>query len=1193
MVVIFRKKRWLRAAVLVVLASLAFVLLYPGSGGSVPPPQTIGRDQVFSAADLGAGGFTSTRLNQTSPVAGGGALALAATVPAGQGQYVSETIKADFPFSALGLHWLAQNPAGAKVTAEVRFSRDGSAWDDWRMVPVDDQELPDHVASTGSAGETIGELVYTDAARYYQYRLNLTANPAGQSPEIARVTASYIDAKGYSEPPLSLAALSRLPAKALAFLTPSRSDATPAIITRSQWGANESWMTWTHEYAPVKKEIIHHTVTSNSDPDPAATVRSIYYYHAVSLDWGDIGYNYLIDQQGRIYEGRSGGPGVIGGHAIGWNTGSVGVSALGNYDQVDINSAMYAAFVDLMSTLAVTNNINPNGSDYFVHYANDGHGNYTIPTGGNPSNFLGHRDTFSTACPGQYLYARLPQFRNEAALRFNPYEVNTPFLEKWNALSGAPGAATGDAYDIPGGRAQNFASGRLLYDQASTNVYWVVGGILAEYDAHGGSGGFLGMPTSDEYAYGVGRAHDFAGGKIYYSSITGAHYVMGAILSKYLAEGGPDRLGFPVTDEIDAPGAGGAREADFQVGRIYWDVDHGAHMIYGGVMGKYLEQGGPGALGIPIADEHDVTGVAGARQSDLASGWFIYWSAATGPHTLLGDFVAELAEWGGPAGYLGLPTSDAVAVPTGFVQDFQSGIITRDGSAHTHVTYGAIAAKYRQLGGAAGALGVATADEAGAPGVSGARESDFVNGRIYWSPATNATGIYGAILARYIQLGASTSVGIPIADEHDVAGVAGARQSDFQIGSIYWSAGTGAWEAYGAIASDWYSLGGPAGGLGLPVSGEIAAGSGRESDFQYGRIYWSAGTGAHAVYGAILSKYLEAGGPVSSLGLPTADEFAYGAGRRSDFAGGFIYWDASVGASIFADTPITEVTSTSSYEVRDGNGTLLASLGAGQLSWAQYNGTLYNFQGPSSGRVGTSYLRMSPTGGGVMQVTSYHDHPAWNPALDDNTFRGAIEVRWSPASSSLWVVNDLPLEQYLDGIAETSSGEAAEYLKTMAVASRSYAYWHLTHGGKYGSGEIFHLKNSRNGNGDDQQYKGYGLEVRFPDLVTAVSGTAGQVVKYGGSVAMTSYFSNSDGRTRSAEEAWSISSWPWLASVADPDCDGMTLSGHGVGLSGYGARARADRGNTFTQILTYYYSGTTVAPADTSGNIRIAIEPVV
>ena len=77
------------------------------------------------------------------------------------------------------------------------------------------------------------------------------------------------------------------------------------IISRAAWGADENLMTWTPEYRTVRKFVVHHTATSNGDLDPAATVRAIYYYHAVTRGWGDIGYNYLIDAQGRIYEGRT------------------------------------------------------------------------------------------------------------------------------------------------------------------------------------------------------------------------------------------------------------------------------------------------------------------------------------------------------------------------------------------------------------------------------------------------------------------------------------------------------------------------------------------------------------------------------------------------------------------------------------------------------------------------------------------------------------------------------------------------------------------------------------------------------------------------------------------------------------------------------------------------------------------------
>ncbi len=289
--------------------------------------------------------------------------------------------------------------------------------------------------------------------------------------------------------------------------------------------------------------------------------------------------------------------------------------------------------------------------------------------------------------------------------------------------------------------------------------------------------------------------------------------------------------------------------------------------------------------------------------------------------------------------------------------------------------------------------------------------------------------------------------------------------------------------------------------------------------------------------------------------------------------------------------PSATVTASSSFNINDGAGALLTTLPAGQKATVTYAGGSY-FVSTTTGYTHTdqSYIRMSPAdASGIMQVTSYHDIPAWNPGLDDNLFRGAIEVRYSNVSNAVWVVNELPLEMYLRGIGETSPGSPADYYKVMTVAARGYAYYHITHGGKYGSNEIFQLKNSRNGNGDDQDYQGYGLEERFPDLVSAVTATTGQVVTYNGAPAITTYFSNSDGRTRSAQEVWGVTDWPWLASVPDPDCDGMVLAGHGVGLSAYGAEKRAERGDGFAAILGYYYSGTSIGTVDTSANIRIAI----
>ncbi|MBU2595550.1 N-acetylmuramoyl-L-alanine amidase, partial [Patescibacteria group bacterium] len=105
-------------------------------------------------------------------------------------------------------------------------------------------------------------------------------------------------------------------------------------------------MTWAPEYVRPNKIIIHHTASGNNPPDPAAVMRSIYYYHAVSLGWGDIGYNYLFDQYGNMYEGRAGGNMVVGAHAYGQNYGSVGLSVIGNFVNTDITSSALTSLID-------------------------------------------------------------------------------------------------------------------------------------------------------------------------------------------------------------------------------------------------------------------------------------------------------------------------------------------------------------------------------------------------------------------------------------------------------------------------------------------------------------------------------------------------------------------------------------------------------------------------------------------------------------------------------------------------------------------------------------------------------------------------------------------------------------------------------------------------------------------------------
>lgn len=233
-------------------------------------------------------------------------------------------------------------------------------------------------------------------------------------------------------------------------------------------------------------------------------------------------------------------------------------------------------------------------------------------------------------------------------------------------------------------------------------------------------------------------------------------------------------------------------------------------------------------------------------------------------------------------------------------------------------------------------------------------------------------------------------------------------------------------------------------------------------------------------------------------------------------------------------------------------------------------------------------LRVMPGSGESLALLGYTDLN-WNKSVNLNRFRGSLELVLSAKTGKLWVVNQLSVEEYIAGVSEASADAPTEHLKVMADIARSYAWWHLERGGRH-AGEPFHLKNSRAGNGDDQIYQGYLAETRLPRYASAARGTAGEVVTFNGQPVITPYSTRASGRTLSPSEAgWKVD-WPWVVSVPDPDTAGMSRLGHGVGLSGYGSRKRAERGSSHQDILKYYFPGTGLGSVDSSrATIRIAI----
>jgi len=181
----------------------------------------------------------------------------------------------------------------------------------------------------------------------------------------------------------------------------------PVIYSRAQWGANEKIRGKSSlHYGDVHAGFVHHTVNANdyTRAEVPGLLRSIYAYHVLSRGWSDIGYNYLIDRFGRIWEGRYGGVDrpVVGAHTLGYNDDSFGASAIGNYQITKPSQAMIQAYATLFAWKLSLHGVTASSKSQYV-------------TSRWFQAINGHRDAESTLCPGQYLYNRLPDIRRMAA----------------------------------------------------------------------------------------------------------------------------------------------------------------------------------------------------------------------------------------------------------------------------------------------------------------------------------------------------------------------------------------------------------------------------------------------------------------------------------------------------------------------------------------------------------------------------------------------------------------------------------------------------------------------------------------------------------------------------------------------------------------------------------------------------------
>jgi hypothetical protein len=174
----------------------------------------------------------------------------------------------------------------------------------------------------------------------------------------------------------------------------------------------------------------------------------MYYFHAVTRGWGDIGYNYLVDKFGNIWTGRSGGDHVIAGHAYGWNNGSIGVAAIGDYSTKQTTSTLQNGIIAIIAMKFKQFGIQPLGADTFTHQEQASNGSWVNVTS-NPPNIQGHRDANyivsqhggQTACPGNGIYNILSGFRSLSQTAYQNGFFQMPYIEPNMPKAAFPGTA--------------------------------------------------------------------------------------------------------------------------------------------------------------------------------------------------------------------------------------------------------------------------------------------------------------------------------------------------------------------------------------------------------------------------------------------------------------------------------------------------------------------------------------------------------------------------------------------------------------------------------------------------------------------------------------------------------------------------------------------------------------------------------
>ncbi len=967
----------------------------------------------------------------------------------------------------------------------------------------------------------------------------------------------------------------------------------------------------------IKKIVVHHTAELNgkdmdgdghyTELDEMAALRSIYYFHTVIRGWGDIGYNYIVGPTGNIYQGRLGGDYAVGAHALWRNVSSLGVSIMGNFQEQKIGARQLESVTYIVARLAKIHGINPLGTSSF--YGKD------LP------NIIGHADVGKTACPGDNVKSLLDKIRQDAsdltqyslaevdkiALTTEKYAASVDRLEDTIQLE--------PIKDTPVTvRIKNM--GTINWDN---KTYLSVG-----KDSYNGFS-FLNQEKNRRVAY-LKESQVKPGevGTFSYTVRTDYRQFQDTVRFTPVLNGMIELESFdtrftifPMTftyDVVSSDLPKGALKALDQVnGKVVLKNTGTVPWLKTGAYRTILRVDNPRTrnTAFNISDSKVLATLSEERVEPGKTGTFVISLRAPQiPGQYKEDFAPAIEgmryfDGKGFSFDLTVNTRDSYS-PFTLQQSRPIEQIVLDVNKEKKVN---LTVKYKQA---------ASTSSSPATPTTITISSNAVGADILKTKEFSLTAEMmkeGASINIPLTLKAAQgldAVQIPIYLETSYGPVSGSTPINISVKTTSKSTGNQSGSAItGSIVSITPTHISSQSGIKTRVTLRVKNTSktawvkdgtllglydGRDKSNPLVTSTWiddytparmkeekvSAGGIATFVFdifpkdaGAYLQTYRVGIKGSGWVDMPSAELSVEVKGMSKKSSGKFFtIGDAKIKKSLRVKISYA---GTDSIDIAANKGSALQIEkidGAKKTVHITRQGDQLMVEGSSNTFSGG--VRISTTSDDVLAIKSMDRYSAWDTEkkYNNNLFRGMLEVRI--VDSKLTVINELPLEDYLYGIAEAALDDPIEKKKTLSVLARTYALYYMQEAKRKFPDKPYDAS-------DDpdifQKYMGYSFEVRSGNWVEVVNATRGQVVAYRDKLIKTPYFSESDGKTKNAKDVWGWTDTPYLVSVSDTFCkDGKgTLKGHGVGLSGCGAATQASQGKTYKDIISYYYTGVTIS----------------